>query len=277
MKGFKGFNRFTVFSRAAAVLAAAFVLGAFAPAAFAGEYFPVFVAGVLVGGFDDDGEWIEAPDSVTVGGSEVLLYEVESDEALMKRLEDEEFVPCETPLIAEGRRLAYWSPDGKEGEGTVDRVSIFYMGEGSGVAALNVSVDGYELDWTKLVVGVAAEISDPLPAPTERDVSEDGQVAFNCDYESGYSVVWTPKEDGDYFTGAVSIGGNVWDIQGGEENPSISPDSEDDIHCGFFDLNGDGHVELVVHDSGPNGFAAVLRVDREEGIAVLSWQYTGAE
>ena len=55
MKGFKGFNRFTVFSRAAAVLAAAFVLGVFAPAAFAGEYFPVFVAGVLVGGFDDDG------------------------------------------------------------------------------------------------------------------------------------------------------------------------------------------------------------------------------
>ena len=275
MKDFKGLKRFTMLLCAAFVLAAAFVLGAFVPRAFAGEYFPVFAAGVLMGGFDDGGKWLEAPESVTVGGNEVSLYEVEGDKALMKRFEDEKFVLCETPLIATGRRLTYWSPSGKEGEGTVDRVSIFYMGEGPGVAALSVRVDGYELDWTKLVVGVAAEIESPLPAPTAREVSEDGKVTFTCDYGGGLSVVWTPGDDA--FTGAVSAGGKTWDIPNGDDDPSVTPDSEDDIHCGFFDLNGDGKAELVVHDSGPNGFAAVLSVDPKKGIEVLSWQYTGAE
>ena len=156
MKGFKGLKRFTLSFCAAFILAGAFAPRAFAPAAFAGEYFPVLIGGVLVGGFDEGGEWREAPDSVTVGGSEVSLYEVEGDEALMKRFEDEEFVLCETPLIVQGRRLAYWSPDGKEGEGTVNRVSIHYMGESAGAAALDVGIEGDEPDWTKLIVGVAA-------------------------------------------------------------------------------------------------------------------------
>ena len=267
------FKTFTMLFSAAFVLAAA----VFAPAAFAGEYFPVLAAGVLIGGFDGGGKWLEAPESVTVGGKEVSLYEVEGDEALMKRFEDEKFVLCKTPLIAAGRRLAYWSPSVKEGDGTVDRVSIYYMGEGPGVAALDVRVKGYELDWTKLVVGVAAEVRNPLPAPTAREASKDGKVAFTCDYEGGLSVVWTPKKGDDYFTGAVSAGGKTWDIPSGDDDLSVAPGSADEIHCGFFDVNGDGKVELVVHDSGPNGFAAVLSVDPKKGIEVLSWQYTGEE
>jgi hypothetical protein len=239
------------------------------------EYFPVLVDGQLVGAFDEGGKWRDAPESVTVGGREVALDDVEGDEALMKRFEDEESVPCDTPLIAKGRRLAYWSPGGKEGEGTVGRVSISYEGESSGMAELNVEVEGYELDWTKLVVGMAAEIDNPLPAPTVRKVSDAGVIAFTCDYKGGLSVVWTPKDDS--FTGAVSAGGKTWNIPSGEDDPQIAPDSEEDTHCGFFDLNGDGKLELVVYDSGPNGFAAILGVDPDKGINTLSWQYTGAE
>ena len=66
------------------------------------------------------------------------------------------------------------------------------------------------------------------------------------------------------------------DSGGGEDGPSIAPGGAEDIHCGFFDLNGDGAVELVVYDASPNGFAAVLSVSKE-GVELLSWHYTGEE
>ena len=107
MKGFKAFKVFMAALCAAAV---------FVPAAFAGEYFPVIVAGELIGAFDNEGEWHGAPETVTVDGRMVVLSEPANDEDLMKRLlEDDELVPCETPLIGTGRRLAYWSADGRDG------------------------------------------------------------------------------------------------------------------------------------------------------------------
>ena len=258
-----------------AALCAAAVLAS-GPAAFAEteKYFPVIIAGELIGAFGGGGEWHGAPESVTVSGKTAALSEVGNDAGLMKRLEEEEFVLCETPMIGTGRRLAYWSANGKEGEGTVERVSVYYEGEASGMAAIEIKVAGYELDWSKLIVGVAAEVEKPLPAPTARKVSANG-VAFVCDYEGGLSVTWEPA--GESFEGTVSVGKKTWKLpDGGEDGPSIAPGGAEDIHCGFFDLNGDGAVELVVYDSSPNGFAAVLSLS-EEGVELLSWHYTGEE
>ena len=266
MKSFKAFM--------AAVCAAA--VFASAPAAFAEteKYFPVVIAGELIGAFGGGGEWHDAPESVTVGGKTAVLSEAGNDEGLMKRLEEEEFVPCETPMIGTGRRLAYWSADGKEGEGTVERVSLYYEGESSGAAGLSLEVAGYELDWSKLVVGVAAEVEKPLPAPTVRKASGKG-VTFACDYGGGLSVAWKPA--GESFEGTVSVGKKTWKLpDGGEDGPQLTPDDAEELHCGFFDLNGDGAIELVVYDASPNGFAAILSVS-EKGVELLAWFYTGEE
>jgi hypothetical protein len=264
---------------AALVLAVVFV-----PAALADtdKYFPVIVAGELIGAFGEGGAWHDAPESVTVNGQEAVLSEAERDEALMKRFEEEDSVPCETPMIGPGRRLAYWSVDGKkECEGTVERVFIAYEGEASGAAALGLEVAGYELDWSKLIVGVAAEIEKPSLAPTIRKESGKG-VVFTCDadkYEGGLSVAWEPAEDG--FQGTVSAGKKTWKIpDGGEDGPQIIPRDAEELHCGFFDLNGDGALELVIYDTSPNGFAAVVSVpspNSKKEVELLSWRYTGNE
>ena len=133
MKEAFAMNCFKVFKAFMAALCAAAV---FVPAAFAGEYFPVIVDGELIGAFDNEGEWHGAPETVTVGGRTVALSEPASDEGLMRRLEDGERVPCETPLIGAGRRLSYWSPSGREGEASVERVSLYYEGEASGMSAI---------------------------------------------------------------------------------------------------------------------------------------------
>ena len=61
---------------------------------------------------------------MTVGRRTVSLSVPVNDENFMRRLEDGEIVPWETPLIGTGRRLAYLSANGGEGEATMDRVSV---------------------------------------------------------------------------------------------------------------------------------------------------------
>jgi hypothetical protein len=49
------------------------------------------------------------------------------------------------------------------------------------------------------------------------------------------------------------------------------------IHCGFFDLDGDGSLEPLAYASGPTSHGSIYRIDPEKGPAPLAWFYTGGE
>ena len=58
---------------------------------------------------------------------------------------------------------------------------------------------------------------------------------------------------------------------------SIPPDRAPETGILFLDLNGDRSPELIVHDSSPNGFTAVLKLEEGREPALLSWTYAGSE
>ena len=64
-------KRFKLQKKIPALIAALCTFAFFAPAAFAAEYFPVVIAGKLIGAFSGSGEWHDAPESVAVGGTAV--------------------------------------------------------------------------------------------------------------------------------------------------------------------------------------------------------------
>jgi hypothetical protein len=249
-----------------------------APGSPAQGFRPVLCDGTFIGAFDENGAWHGSPGTVTVDGKTVKLAEIEEDKNLMKRLtggDELKTVPCETPLIKAGQKLACWGTDGKKGEGVVSGTAIYYEGEESGAAALVVSLDGFEWDgW--LTVGVTEGIN-ALPAKTVREETG-GNVIFTCDYGGEkLSVAWKetapdPRE-GTHFKGFVSAGKHTWEISDDPYDESVDPYNAEDIHCGFFDLDGDKKLELVVYDSGPNGSLAICRTDGTK----IAWMYTGNE
>ena len=227
-----------------------------------------------MGAYDEKGDWQKAPDTVTVDGKPVQLAQVEKNKALMKRLRGaEEGLLCETPMIGAGQKLAYFGPDGKLGEGTVTGTSIRYMGEASGAAELHVTVKGFESDWSNLIVGVADAVDAYMYAPTVRKAVDNG-VVFTCERspDDKYSVAWTPF--GNSYKGTVTVNGDSWTIPGADK---IEPGDLEALQCGFFYFGVGGGFELVIYDSGPNGFAAVYRVNPGKGIKKLAWLYTGEE
>lgn len=253
-------------------LATLFAL-AMAVTAVAAEYRPVICVGALIGAFED-GQWQAAPTSVTVDGKTVVLATVSKDVKLMERLENEE-VACETPLLKAGQKLVFYTPQGRDGEAVVTRTYIWYEGEASGAAALGMDMDSYDADWSNLIVGVADGVN-ALPAPTVRTTEGQG-VVFSCDYQNQkYSLAWTPS--GDSFAAKLSQGEKSWDLKGDNQNsPGPSPMSVEDIRCGFFDLDGDGTLELVVYDSGISGSVSLFQLNPESGPQIFAWDYTGEE
>ena len=238
------------------------------------RYLPVLCVGALMGAYDENGDWQRAPDAVTVDGKLVKLSEVGENKALMEKLKDgEEGVSCETPMIGAGTKLAFFGPDGRLGTGTVSGTSIWYMGEASGEATLDVAVKGFEADWSNLVVGVNEAVDAFMYAPTVRKTEVD-KVVFVCERapDDRYAVVWTPS--GESYKGTVTVNGDAWPIP---ETDNVSPGNMEDVQCGFFYFGVGGGFELVVYDSGPNGFAAIYRITPGKGIQQLAWQYTGAE
>jgi hypothetical protein len=117
-----------------------------------------------------------------------------------------------------------------------------------------------------------ADAVDAWIAPTIRE-TKGGKTAFVCDRGEGekYSVSWTPE--GETYKGVVTVNGDSWEIT----DEDIAPDDLENLQCGFFYFGVGGGFELVIYDSGINGFAAIYRVTPGEGIRQLAWQYTGEE
>jgi hypothetical protein len=113
-----------------------------------------------------------------------------------------------------------------------------------------------------------------VPAPTVS--KKDGQgVTFSCDYEGvKYVVSWKPKDG--MFAAKLSIDKKSWNI-GQEDGKDADPYDVNDIDCGFFDLDGNGSLELVVYDSGSNGSLSFYRIDPKNGPVSFAWAYTGGE
>lgn len=239
----------------------------------AAEYRPVIGVGTFMGVFAD-GQWQDAPGQVTVAGKAVALTEIKKDKALFKKLKKaDDGLPCETPLIKKGQKIAYYGTDGqKKHEGAVIGTFLRYEGEASGAAALDVRVEGaQDIDQSALTIGVAAEVM-AAPAPTTR--SQDAEsLAFTCDYQSQkYALKWTPGPD-DTYSIAFSLGEKSWPV----DSADLSPNSLDDLQCGFFDLDGNGSLELVIYDAGSNGNISLYRFDAEGQPERLAWLYTGEE
>ena len=264
-----------VYAVAVVLLALGLAGAAFAAGAENGKrYLPVLCAGTLMGAYDKNGDWQQAPDEVTVDGKLVRLLEIEENSALMEKLQDaEEGVPCETPMIGAGTKLAFFGPEGRLGTGTVTGTSLWYKGEASGEAELDVAIRDFEADWSNLIVGVHEAVDALICASTVRKTKGDN-VIFACDRaaDEKYSVAWTPS--GETYKGVVTVNGNSWPIP---EADNITPGDIEDVQCGFFYFGVRGGFELVIHDSGSNGFAAIYRVTPGKGIQQLAWKYTGAE
>jgi hypothetical protein len=263
-------KKIVILFAAAAVLLSGRLAGA-ASAQKEKNYLPVICVGALMGAYDENGGWQNAPGTVTVNGKSVVLDEVEENEELMKMLGDGDGVPCETEMIGPGQRLAYWGPEGRLGEGTVTETSVWYMGDASGAATLDVAVEGFDGEWSNLIVGMSDAV-DAWIAPTTRE-TDGGKTVFVCDSGGGekYSVSWTP--DGETFKGTVTVNGDSWEITDGD----IAPGDLEDLQCGFFYFGVGGGFELVIYDSGISGFAAIYRVTPGKGIQQLAWLYTGEE
>ncbi|MDL2216554.1 hypothetical protein LJB81_02330 [Desulfovibrio sp. OttesenSCG-928-M14] len=233
---------------------------------------PVICVGSLMGVFAE-GEWQNAPGVVTVDGQPVDLENIEKDKVFAKLESAEDGLDCVNSLIVAGQKIAYYGPDGiKKHEGAVTRTSIWYEGEASGAAALNVEVQGSdEIDWSQLVVGVSAEVV-AAPVPTIR-TNEDGGVRFSCEYEGEkYAVSWASGDGGARLI-TLSGGGASWKL----EDEGINPEDLEELQCGFFDLNGDGSLELVVYNSGINGSVALFRFAPNAEPERFAWKYTGEE
>lgn len=242
------------------------------PDARAAQTRPVICVGTLMGVFAD-GEWLDAPGEVTVNGKIVDMDDVAQDAVFQKLESADDGLDCVTPLIGPGQKIAYYGADGKKKhEGAVTRTSIWYQGEASGAAALGVEVQGAEeIDWSELVVGVSAEIK-AAPVPTMR-VKDGKGIGFTCEYKGAkYAVKWTPGS-GDARLVTLSVNGKSWEL----ESEGIDPEDLDEVQCGFFDLNGDGSLELVVANTGANGSVALFRFDPEAGAERFAWNYTGEE
>lgn len=254
------------------VMATAIQLG-FLSGAWAAESRPVLCVGSLMGVFAD-GVWQDAPGEVTVDGNIVNMEEVTQNKGLLQKIEQaDDGLDCVTSLITAGQKIAYYGTDGKKKhEGAVLRSYIWCEGEASGALGLGIDVEGSEeIDWSELIVGVAATVM-AAPAPTIRAM--DGKaVTFTSEYKGEkYAVSWTPGKD-DTFAIALSLGDKSWKL----ESEGISPADLEYLHCGFFDLNGDGSLELVISDAGPNGSIALYRFASDAEPERFAWQYTGEE
>ncbi|MDR2779989.1 MAG: hypothetical protein LBB28_02570 [Synergistaceae bacterium] len=253
------------------------ILSGFAAGAGAAEYKPVLCAGQLAGAFSG-GEWISGSGKVTVDGKTMSMMEVNADEKLLKRImASDSGLPCENEFVKKGGKLVFFRADGRKAEAVVTGISLYYEGEASGEAGLSVETDmDIETDWSELIVGVAGDV-DAAPRPTVRVSSGDG-VTYSCEYAGEkFSVSWNKDKDGG-IKGKLTVGDRSWPLEEeNEDGPSVIPQSLDDVQGGFFDLDGDGLLELAVYDNGREGFFALFRVDQEKAPEMFSWLYTGAE
>jgi len=259
---------------------AALLVGVFTSAS-AADVRPVIAAGALIGAFEN-GQWREGPGEITVDGKIVDLSDAESDPEFLAKLkkanDSGDGLSCETPLLKKGQKLVYFSPAGKEGKAVVTGTRLWYEGDATGAASMSIAIDGYEPDWSNLIVAVT-EVIDAVPAPTIRE-EKDGALVFSCEYKrERYAVEWRRQGSDGEFEGRLSVGKvRSWPIEEDEYRPVLKPYSEEkDIFCGFFDLDGDGVLEFVMYDSGSNGCVAFFKIDGNAGPEMFVWKYTGVE
>ncbi|MDR2353950.1 MAG: hypothetical protein LBF22_12520 [Deltaproteobacteria bacterium] len=256
-----------------------FLLVIFSNPLVADDYYPVLVRDVLMGAFNEDGEWEESPDEVIVDGHLVDLSDIEGDETLMERLDDDQNIPCIIPYLTRGQDLAFYNTSGKIGVSELEEITIHYQGYAIGSAAISLKISNHNFDNRQLEVGVAADLQNVLPAPTTKTVSKN-QVEFTTGHSGGMNVTF--EKIGNEWKGRVYLMGHKISLEipmgGGEDDEFlISPDGPDVLNCGFFDLNGDGQMEIVIDDTSPDGFAAIFSIHPERGLKMLTWRYMGKE
>ncbi|MDR1979730.1 MAG: hypothetical protein LBQ42_13425 [Synergistaceae bacterium] len=178
-------------------------------------------------------------------------------------------VPCSTPLVRGGARLAFYSAEGRKiGAGTVMGTQ-YSTSAASAETFIDVEMEmgtGKELKMPPGVMSIGVEDGwNAVSAPTRRTV-EKGNIVFvfePSEPSKKLSVTFSPGLDE---AGEKVYGGLLaW----GEKSLKLTDayvEEEEQLAGFFIDLNGDGQVEFVLHSQSIGGFVTAfeLRLDRDD-------------
>ncbi|MDR2179386.1 MAG: hypothetical protein LBP21_03665 [Synergistaceae bacterium] len=212
----------------------------------------------LMGGFKE-GKWYEHTAlPIKVNGRAITPEE---------GIELVEPVACATPFVREGTRLVFYSTEGQKiGLRTVKETK-YSCSPASAETFIDVEMaetEDLKMSASAMAIGVS-DGWDAVSAPTRRK-TEKGNIVFALD-SPALSVTFSPATD--EYGDKIYKGVLMW----GEKNLHLTDayvEEEKELKGFFIDLNGDEHVEFVLHSQNIGGFVSVfeLSLDGENPSAI---------